>query len=349
MITISSSWDGTAADGGANSLQQCIRKISVEEAKNFKFDLDTMIEFESCAQLTKPRNCTEKKCNILLSSNKLVQFSRFLIISESKRAEIFNGSSGEYKFTKSGELIDDSDPDMNIYLIDIHLEKPCSSNVKVYLTGVDQNCWLLGVFVFLSDTSIESTLRNVDGTLGIENKSRFDLEEMNSLLKTTDLSDKAQSFKTLFETFQKSSSIQLPNIPLSIDPLSATIRKNELDTLSNKAANSAVLEKANVQNAQERQERKATSNASSGQKINLDLLNDLSLLSNLNVLPANISDGSGDCKCDHKCCKEQVKLVENSMKELEARVFKKLTEMETNQQHKMNQILEILNQNMPKE
>merc|ERR550539_1269971 len=86
-----------------------------------------------------------------------------------------------------------------------------------------------------------------------------------------------------------------------------------------------------------------------GKKINLDLLNDLSLLSNLNVLPANISDGSGDCKCDHKCCKEQVKLVENSMKELEARVFKKLTEMETNQQHKMNQILEILNQNMPKE
>ena len=154
MISLTSTWDAIAANASSNTLQASVRTISGKESESFKFDADTMIDFESCAQLTKPPNAYDKKCNLTISSTRGIPFSRIVVISESKRAEILDGNSEEYKFTKQGELLDDSDPDMILFKKDIILEKPCNTSIKLYLTGIDENCWLLGVFIFILDNKL---------------------------------------------------------------------------------------------------------------------------------------------------------------------------------------------------
>merc|ERR1712062_961511 len=110
---------------------------------------------------------------------------------------------------KPAVLLDDSDPDMIMYKNDITLEKSCNTSIKLYLTGLSESCWLLGIFVFT--TKIELIPPNVNGFFGITKQKRFDLEQMNSLLKETELSGKAQSFKDLFETFQKTGPLTASN------------------------------------------------------------------------------------------------------------------------------------------
>ena len=330
MISLTSTWEAIAANGSSNPLQASVRTISERESENFKFDADSMIDFESCAQLTKPSNCNDKKCNITISSTKGLPFSRLIIISESKRAEILDGNSEEYKFTKQGELLDDSDPDMIMFKMDIILEKPCSTSIKVHLTGIDENCWLLGAYIFLLDNKIGSTTSNLNGFLGISKQTRFDLEEMNSLLKTSELSDKAQSFKSLFETFQKTGPYAVSNQSLNSDKFSS----GNCDSSNMSSDISSTLSSASSETILQDVIQKAVINGGIPPPDKMNIIKDL-------YLSSKSVSSSGDFNREHKCC-EQQSVISQELKDLEAKVFKRIEEMEKRQEEKLNQILDIL-------
>ena len=337
MINISSSWQALTADGASNSLQPSIHTVKLDESKDFTFDADTMINFETCVQLTKPDNCTDKKCNISISAEKPLSFSRLIVVSESKRAEIFDGSSGEYRFTKSGELLDDSDPEMIMFKLDIFLEKPCDNTLKLHLTGVDEDCWLLGVYVFLSDSTTKDLASSSKRLMGIGNQTRFNLEEMNSLLKTTELSDKAQSFKTLFETFQNTAAFPISNIP-QIPPLQ--ILDSKCTKMLNNNCSTSTIQSASSNEQILRGSLSGSDACDTKNELSSDGYN---FLKHFNSLPGNFNNGSsGDCKCNHDCCEQQAKVLESAIKELEVKIFNKLFEIEKKQEHKMDQILEML-------
>ena len=336
-MNVSSSWEALTADGASNSLQPSIHTVNLEESKDFTFDPDTMINFETCVQLTKPYGSTDRKCNISISADKPLSFSRVIVISESKRAEIFDGSLGEYRFTKSGELLDDSDPDMIMFKIDIFLEKPCHNTLKLHLTGVDDDCWLLGVYVFLSDSTTKDLALTSNKPMGIGNQTRFNIEEMNSLLKTTELSDKAQSFKTLFETFQNTANFPISNIPQipSLQRLDSNCSRILNDSCSTSTIQSASSNEEILRDSLSGSEACDTKKVLSSDGSNL--------LKHFNSSPGNFDDGgSGDCKCNHNCCGQQTKVLESSIKELEVKIFNKLSDIEKKQEQKLDQILEML-------
>jgi len=322
MTSITSTWDSMAANGDAGSLQQCIRKVSQEEAKDFEFDADSMIDFESCFQLTKPTDCVDQKCNLMLSSNEFNSHSRILIVSESKRVEVFDYSSGEYKFTKIGELVDGTDPDMMLFKIDVLLDKSTANNVRLQLTGTRDNFWLLKIFVFMSDTTKDSSMHLTAKTMG--SSSRFNIEEMNEMLKSAELSDKAQNFKGLFETFQKSQSV--------LPPFNPSLMGSLINSITNESKESGFTSSTS-----------STPNEKHKGDANGDILPGLDKfyppqrLDSARTFPNN----SGDCTCDKKCCVEQNQKIESSMKELEDRILTKLTEIEAKQEQKLNRIIEI--------
>jgi hypothetical protein len=77
----------------------------------FEFDPETMIEVESCLQLSCPASETESsekvrsKCELTFeASMPNVSVTKFVLASECKRAEVY-GPQGEYKLTKEGVLL----------------------------------------------------------------------------------------------------------------------------------------------------------------------------------------------------------------------------------------------------
>ena len=115
-----------AADGSSSTLEKCMQTIDKEKSHNFVYDPDAMVDFQSCVQLMKPPtvdrsdNCMMAKCNLSVSCSNDCHgnstgaiISRLLVISECKRVEVLYGKSGEYKFTKLGEVLDDSDPQVS--------------------------------------------------------------------------------------------------------------------------------------------------------------------------------------------------------------------------------------------
>ena len=330
MVVITSTWEAIGANNSPNALQGSVRTVSDIEAKNFNFDADSMIDFESCTQLTKPTKCPDSKCNLTISSAKHLSFSRIIIISESKRAEILDGNSEEYMFTKPAVLLDDSDPDMIMYKNDITLEKSCNTSIKLYLTGISESCWLLGLFVFT--TKIELIPPNVNGFFGITKQTRFDIEQMNSLLKETELSGKAQSFKSLFETFQKTGPYTASN-ELTLDKLSLASSQNS-DLLSDI---SSTLSAASNKNT--------LTSAFNDTMLNgkLSSCDNLNLVKEQYLIPSSLTNQDlGDCKCNHNCCKRQSVIFKESLKQIETNVIHRIVELEKKQDDKFNQILEIL-------
>ena len=322
MISVTSTWDAVAANGSSNALQSSIRTVSAKETNDFKFDADSMVDFESCAQLTKPSNCHEK-CNLMITSKHL-PLSRIILVSESKRAEICDGKTKEYKFTKPGELLDDSDPDMIMFKNDIVLEKPYTTSVELYLTGIEETCWLLGVFVFTLET--ESIPPNLNGFLGIGQQKTFNLEQMNSLLKETELSGNAKSFKDLFETFQKTGPYTAPNDVLNVDKISPSLISDISSTLSAVSSDTrlSIVKEHSVNGKPSSTDQY---NLVKGQYIATNSFRDMS---------------SDDCECNHKCCEKQTTLFKEALEQIETNVLEKIAKLEKKQDDKFNQILEIL-------
>ena len=330
MVSLTSTWKAVPANSCSNALQRSVRTISAKETNSFTFDADSMIDFESCTQLSKPSKGDDKKCNLTITPLKHESFSRIILISESKRAEVLEGNSGEYKFTKPAELLDDSDPDMIMFKNDIILDRPCDTSIKLYLTGIEESCWLLGVFVFMSEK--ESIPPNINGLLNQGKQTRFDLEQMNSLLKETKLSGKAQSFKNLFETFQKTGPYSTPNGLLNLDKM------NMGDTV-----NSSLMSDISSTLSANSSEAKLTS-ALYDDVINKQLNSDKFSVLNKQYFATNSMNDlrSGDCKCNHKCCEKQTIIFKETLEQIESNVLEKISELEKKQDEKFNQILDIL-------
>ena len=117
--------------------------------------------------------------------------SSILIVSESKRIELYAGKNEEYLSTFNGQMLEESDSDMKVYSISVEITRPLNE-CSLKLTGVSQSCWILGIIVSYSTKSPEMI------------QESFNVENVNSLLDNSQLSDKAAEFKKLFETFQAS-------------------------------------------------------------------------------------------------------------------------------------------------
>ena len=327
MFSLTSTWDAVAANGSSNALQSSIRTISAKETSSFKFDADSMVDFESCAQLTKPSNC-HKKCNLTISS-KHVPLSRIIVVSESKRAEICDGNTKEYKFTKPGELLDDSDPDMIMFKNDIVLEKPYTTSIEINLTGIEETCWLLGVFVFMLEA--ESVPPNLNGFLGIGQQKRFDLEQMNSLLKETELSGKAQSFKDLFETFQRTGPLTASNDVFNLGQFNVgSVSPSLISDISSTLSAVSSDTKLSITN-----DHALNRKPSSTDKCNLEKEQYFATNSFKDL-------NSGDCVCNYKCCEKQTTIFKEALEQIETNVLEKIAKLEKKQDDKFNQILELL-------
>ncbi len=205
-IKIQSNWTVPSAD---KTLRQCLR--IVEDGR--EFDPDS-VKPENCVQLVKSDGNSNCQLSLELPPNQ--GFSQFNLASQSKRCEVFEGSSespGAYLTTLTGTLLgktsaskdsshclnhcsfgfsDDSDEELVVFSIQGSLKSLSSTNkVSLKLTGVQESCWILGI-----EVSIVPLKPNCD---------RFNLSKLNSVLdEGGELSDKAKDFKMLFETFQKS-------------------------------------------------------------------------------------------------------------------------------------------------
>jgi hypothetical protein len=92
-------------------------------------------------------------------------------------------------------FLDDSDPDMILFLVEVDFSKLKLSNFCVKLTGLEDKCWILALHLGLNRSQPPSFPLST---------TRFNLQEMNQLLGDEKLSEKAKEFKQLFENFQKS-------------------------------------------------------------------------------------------------------------------------------------------------
>ena len=119
LIVVKSSWPVSAPDIGGDQTpklstgtENLLQKNLKIHQGSFDFDPETIVEVESCVQLTCPflesDGPTEKnwsQCELTFECNsRNVSVSRIVLASQCKRAEMY-GPTGEYKITKEGVLL----------------------------------------------------------------------------------------------------------------------------------------------------------------------------------------------------------------------------------------------------
>ena len=215
-IKIETNWSTTSA------LSKCIGVVNETDFKGINHD---DVEAENCVECKQPEDTKDPlRLSLTLSDpNKVI--SRICVISQSKRIEIHEGdleNSGSYIMTVSGSLLgkktsmpsafqkrlyytkfldffclDDSDDDFLVYNIDETLNTiSLFPRILLKFTNiVGDSCWILKFTIVqkIKDTSLN-------------NFNRFNLHSLDSMLQKDNvkLSNNAQEFKQLFETFQKS-------------------------------------------------------------------------------------------------------------------------------------------------
>jgi len=190
-IKIETNWSTTS------SLSKCIGVVNETDFKGINHD---DVEAENCVECKQPEDTKDPlRLSLTLSDpNKVI--SRICVISQSKRIEIHEGdleNSGSYIMTVSGSLLDDSDDDFLVYNIDETLNTiSLLPRILLKFTNiVGDSCWILKFTIVqkIKDTSLN-------------NFNRFNLHSLDSMLQKDNvkLSNNAQEFKQLFETFQKS-------------------------------------------------------------------------------------------------------------------------------------------------
>lgn len=190
-IKIETNWSTTSA------LSKCIGVVNETDFKGINHD---DVEAENCVECKQPEDTKDPlRLSLTLSDpNKVI--SRICVISQSKRIEIHEGdleNSGSYIMTISGNLLDDSDDDFLVYNIDETLNTiSLFPRILLKFTNiVGDSCWILKFTIVqkIKDTSLN-------------NFNRFNLHSLDSMLQKDNvkLSNNAQEFKQLFETFQKS-------------------------------------------------------------------------------------------------------------------------------------------------
>lgn len=191
IIKIETNWSTTSA------LSKCIGVVDETDFKGINHD---DVEAVNCVECKQPEDTKDPlRLSLTLSDpNKVI--SRICVISQSKRIEIHEGdleNSGSYITTVSGSLLDDSDDDFLVYNIDETLNTiSLFPRILLKFTNiVGDSCWILKFTIVqkIKDTSLN-------------NFNRFNLHSLDSMLQKDNvkLSNNAQEFKQLFETFQKS-------------------------------------------------------------------------------------------------------------------------------------------------
>jgi len=168
----------------ALDLVKCLRLVR----DDFQFDPENDSDIGLCVQLT---SIVGGSASLLLKADSSCRIKRVQAISQCRRAEIFTGKNLEYLSTVNGKFIDSASEDedeMAMFRIDVRLDPIPSCQVQLKLTGLSDNCWVMGLF-----TSVESK--------SPQSSSNFDLSRVNSLLDSKELSDGAAKFKGLFEAF----------------------------------------------------------------------------------------------------------------------------------------------------
>jgi len=210
----------------AGDLAKCLRLVPPD----FAFDPETHIDLESCVQLRVPETTA-----ILNLESVKGDVCRVQVISQCRRAEVYQGRLREYSSTVNASFVDSSEDEegdeaMSIFKLDIDLrnEKNSCSQVQLKLTGLSSICWLMGVFVSLQETSSSKPTAFVG--------SHFDLDQVNQMLDSKKLSQSATKFKGLFETFNKghpNGAAGNSNQPQSLDDLlSSSQTAQELQIMS---------------------------------------------------------------------------------------------------------------------
>jgi hypothetical protein len=159
--------------------------------------LDELINAEDCVHLSKPASSGDEDstaCWLTASIARAshIRFARITIVSEAKRVELYR-TNGEYLRTFEGVLLEDSDPDLCAFSVAVEASEYSLSACQLKLTGLADGCWVLAVRIAYAESD------------GFKSEgSRFAADQLSARLGDVMLSEKAQGFKTLFDTFQAS-------------------------------------------------------------------------------------------------------------------------------------------------
>ncbi|KAG8190124.1 hypothetical protein JTE90_026692 [Oedothorax gibbosus] len=162
-------------------------------------DLEDEITVENCVMLEAPEigdglYPTNPACQLLINCEPPNQISRISVISEARVIEVY-GHHGEYLKTTKNVLLDESE-DMVVFRGDVILDRPSSlCSIKFLLLRSPTEMWLFGVKVYTTKSPFD-----------IQNQMTIPLSSVEERLSHMGLalSDKAEAFKQLVQTFQKS-------------------------------------------------------------------------------------------------------------------------------------------------
>ncbi|XP_064466288.1 uncharacterized protein LOC135377644 [Ornithodoros turicata] len=167
-------------------------------------DLEDAISAENCVQLEAPMdddiagNYIVPACQIFLFCIESRQISSISILSEARVIEVY-GYHGEYLSTMKNELMEEVDG-LSVFRGDLNLERPVKECcLKFMPLKSKESMWLYGIKIVLQQKG-RTTLPGMF-------PPNIPMKEVEERLNSshTQISDKAEAFKKLMETFQGAS------------------------------------------------------------------------------------------------------------------------------------------------
>ncbi len=176
-----------------------------DDGRNLQFDPDS-VSLETCFALSRPQDDDENlrtHCNLVLtqcgdpgSRRTRRNISRIVMVSSFRRAEAHRVDSGEYVATFKARLLEDSEPDMEMWLADMDVKGLELKSVELRFPSPPDSIWVMSFQVGLDE---ETSLPSSSG--------KFNLNRLDSMLGGSELSDKAKDFKKLFTDFQHGAAV----------------------------------------------------------------------------------------------------------------------------------------------
>ena len=180
-IIISSNW---------NQSNGSLKALSVDNM--VELDLDEMMDPESCVFLS-PGEENDERGHLEISG----PVASVTMVTDNQRWEVLGNM--QYLFSSSGKLIKELEP-LKVYSVEMSLKSSPCGGYKLRLPPSVQSCWIYSVFVEKSTLPLKSSPA-----------AHFDLENIKNLMSDTKgLSNNAETFKTLFDTYQSSNPLLGP-------------------------------------------------------------------------------------------------------------------------------------------
>ena len=201
-ILISSNWSQSNDNGSLSAV--IVDNLS-------EVDLDEMMKPESCVLLS-PGDRDDERGQLEISG----PVASVILITDNQRWEVLGNI--QYLFSTSGKLIEELELDgldNKVYSVEMSLKSSNCGRHILRLPPSVKSCWIYSAFVEKAKAPMKATP-----------STHFDLENIKNLMSdTNELSSNAETFKTLFDTFQTSSPFMVPR-PLETNSSSSS--KNNL-------------------------------------------------------------------------------------------------------------------------